>query len=326
MLNRFYAAAVVLVVGLGVLKLARTSDAIQSADPSPAPIPAELVWQPAPPLGRVSSPPSAAPSQSAGQQPSYTSQALSQGQSLPAVAMRTDIAPAVSPQYPQTYPSQGVPMPPAPAAPLPAPQSNAGLTQPTAPNADGTWRDDGRYIIINIDGREMKLLKSNSDPRQARQSEPIPPERPPLELPTPLPAVPPGDVTGLPPTGPETIGVGPVLGDSSPAPIVTVTGTVHGRLLQKGYPVSNCHVVIVPWPKGNKSDASLDARMPLVTMTDDEGCYCFEHVPLGEYKLTWLPAGARSWIRRIAMRPDVIVHEGQDVALKDIRMALQTIN
>jgi hypothetical protein len=26
------------------------------------------------------------------------------------------------------------------------------------------------------------------------------------------------------------------------------------------------------------------------------------------------------------MRPDVIVHEGQDVTLKDIRMAMQTIN
>ena len=52
----------------------------------------------------------------------------------------------------------------------------------------------------------------------------------------------------------------------------------------------------------------------------------FEHVPAGEYKLTWLPAGAKQWIRRIAMRPDVIVHEGQDVTLKDIRMAQQTIN
>jgi hypothetical protein len=200
------------------------------------------------------------------------------------------------------------------------------MAQPTTPTADGTWRDDGRYIIINIDGREMKLLKSTSESMQTRQAQPTLPERPEFELPTPLPAVPPGsDVYRLPPTGPETIGVGPVLGDAPPSSMATETGTVHGRLLQKGYPVTNCHVVIVPWPKG-KSDESLDTRMPLTTTTDDGGCYCFEHVPPGEYKLTWLPAGSRSWIRRIAMRPDVIVHEGQDLELKDVRMALQTIN
>ena len=59
MLNRLYAAAVVLVISLGVLKLARTSDDVKSADPGPAPIPAELVWQPAPPPGPVSLPPAA---------------------------------------------------------------------------------------------------------------------------------------------------------------------------------------------------------------------------------------------------------------------------
>jgi hypothetical protein len=224
-------------------------------------------------------------------------------------------------------PSPGIPTPLPVATPLPVPQSNADFAQPTTPAADGTWRDDGRYIIINIDGREMKLLKSPSASIQARQDQPTPPERPELELPTPLPPVPFGnDPIMLPPIGPEAIGVGPVISDAPPSSVVTADGTVHGRLLQKGCPVTNCHVVIVPWPKGNKSDASLDTRMPLTTMTNDEGCYCFEHVPPGEYKLTWLPDGARSWIRRIAMRPDVIVYEGQNVALKDIRMALQTIN
>jgi hypothetical protein len=103
-------------------------------------------------------------------------------------------------------------------------------------------------------------------------------------------------------------------------------GTVHGRLLQKGTPLSNCYVVIVPWPKEDKSDSSVETREPMATITNDEGRYTFEHVPSGEYKLTWLPNGTHEWIRRIAMRPDVIVPEGQDVTLKDIRMAMRTIN
>jgi hypothetical protein len=60
--------------------------------------------------------------------------------------------------------------------------------------------------------------------------------------------------------------------------------------------------------------------------TDEQGVYCFEHVPAGDYKLTWLPNGTKQWIRRISLRPDVVVQAGQDVSLKDVRMALQTIN
>ena len=114
--------------------------------------------------------------------------------------------------------------------------------------------------------------------------------------------------------------------DSSADKKLAGAGTVHGRLLQNGSPVTNCYVVIVPWPKGDKADSVVDTWEPLSTITDGDGRYIFEHVPAGEYKLTWLPNGTHEWIRRIAMRPDVIVHEGQDLTLKDLRMAMRTIN
>ena len=28
------------------------------------------------------------------------------------------------------------------------------------PSAEGTWRDDGQHVIINLDGREIRLAKS----------------------------------------------------------------------------------------------------------------------------------------------------------------------
>ena len=116
----------------------------------------------------------------------------------------------------------------------------------------------------------------------------------------------------------------PPLGGQSPVPenAAHFAGTVRGRLMQKSHPVANCHVVILPM----NNDGIDQNREPLTALTDNDGLYTFENVPVGTYKLTWLPAGSKQWIRRIEMKPDVVVHAGQDVMLKEIRMSLQTIN
>ena len=68
------------------------------------------------------------------------------------------------------------------------------------------------------------------------------------------------------------------------------------------------------------------AAQPLRTATDVQGVYRFENVPPGPYKLTWLPAGTNQWIRRIATRPDLTVRAHQTKHVKDISVALRTIN
>jgi hypothetical protein len=141
---------------------------------------------------------------------------------------------------------------------------------------DGTWRDNPEYIIINIDGKEMKLLKSGPEPSQ--------------------PACTPSNAA---------------------------EGTVQGRLLQNGAPLVNCRVVMVPLEREGLRD---EDHEPMIGITNDQGVYRFEKVPAGKYKFTWLPEGTRQWIRRIQMKPDVIVRAGQNVVVKDIRAALRTIN
>ncbi len=103
-------------------------------------------------------------------------------------------------------------------------------------------------------------------------------------------------------------------------------GDVLGRLLNQGRPLVNCHVVIVPLQEVDGAMRTDEDRKPLTTVTDENGEFHFEDVPAGGYKLTWLPAGQRQWIRRIAMRPDVHVRNGEVTKLKEIRIALQTIN
>lgn len=103
-------------------------------------------------------------------------------------------------------------------------------------------------------------------------------------------------------------------------------GKVHGRLLNKRHPVVNCCVVMVPMREESGTISADHDRKPVSTRTDDTGGYVFENVSPGAYKLTWLPQGTNQWIRRLSMQPDVHVHRGETVELKDIRVALQTIN
>lgn len=104
------------------------------------------------------------------------------------------------------------------------------------------------------------------------------------------------------------------------------SATLCGRLADKGKPLVACQVVIVPLEKAGQQYCLDKSRTPFRTTTDDSGIYYFENVPLGEYKMMWLPSGTRQWIRRISIKPDVFVkHEGIN-NIKDVRTALQTTN
>jgi hypothetical protein len=150
----------------------------------------------------------------------------------------------------------------------------------TGQGVDGTWREDGRYVIINIDGKETKLLKPTLDASH-------------------------GAVARQP----------------------TEEGTVRGRLAQGQRPLANCHVALVPIKEAGKKTYVYDeAREPLTAITDSDGNYYFDHAPVGQYKLTWLPEGTRQWIRRLVIKPDVTVHGGQAVIVKEISFAQSTIN
>jgi hypothetical protein len=156
----------------------------------------------------------------------------------------------------------------------------AGSSPGAGQGADGTWREEGRYVIINIDGKETRLLKPASEASH---------------------------------------------GAVAPQPIEE--GTVRGRLAQGPRPLANCHVVLIPIKECAKKTFAYDeAREPLTTTADSDGNYYFEHAPVGEYKLTWLPEGTKQWIRRLAIKPDVTVHRGQAVEVREISFAQRTIN
>ena len=103
-------------------------------------------------------------------------------------------------------------------------------------------------------------------------------------------------------------------------------GTVFGRLLNKRRPLANCRVTLVPLQKSYGGYTANGAVQPFTATTDGQGRYHFAGVPVGPYKLFWQPQGQGHWIRRIEFRPDVVVRNKQTSQIKDIRVALRTVN
>ncbi len=99
------------------------------------------------------------------------------------------------------------------------------------------------------------------------------------------------------------------------------TGTVEGQVLRGGKGLPGCRVKLVQMVRswsvvGYKS--GFYEGDELVATTNKDGKYRFEHVPVGEYKLKWLPPGAKWWMRRLWLKPDAVVKKGESTALKPL--------
>jgi hypothetical protein len=261
------------------------ADGPPSYGPGFATTPASPLWQPPDPdYGSQTVPQSDRPPTPDQQPVNFCQYPSSQWPPTPARNEREPIACRQNPLLDQSRDEslQFRRLPPVPPNPSGTPQNQSPIefNAGAAPPINGTWRDDGQYVIIDVNGQQLCLAKSALGQQQAG-------------------AAPPRQIGG---------------------------GAVRGRLLQKGHPLVNCHVVIVPMHNEDGAAYYDDHCQPLTTLTNNDGIYFFEHVPAGSYKLTWLPNSSNQWIRRINMKPDVFVREGQEVTVKDLRSALQTIN
>ncbi|MFV1991021.1 MAG: carboxypeptidase-like regulatory domain-containing protein, partial [Acidimicrobiales bacterium] len=114
----------------------------------------------------------------------------------------------------------------------------------------------------------------------------------------------------------------------TPTRVEDNAGEVYGQLSHRGRPLIGCEVVLMPLRKtwasytaANRGEAKL-----FTTTTNATGVYHFASVLPGSYKLKWRPAGEESWIRRAENRPDVHVRSNETATIKEIRVALRTIN
>ena len=160
--------------------------------------------------------------------------------------------------------------------------------------SDGTWRDEGGYVIIKLGGREYRLRKASSQNR----SQQIPDSS----------VRPASRSVALTRSTRET------------------GGTVFGRLLNRRRPLVNCRVSLIPLRRTSNGYVIDGESRPQTIRTDGRGDYRFENVPRGPYKLYWLPVGQRRWIRRLEFKPDAVVRNAETTRVKTIRVALRTLN
>ncbi len=144
-------------------------------------------------------------------------------------------------------------------------------------DADGSWSEDGRYLVINIDGQQMRLVREGSQGSPHSVS-------------------------------PDHLG-----------------GDVNGRLSHYGRPLANCEVTLVPLQK-SWTGYTMNTSGELLATTGGDGRYSLRNIPVGPYKLKWRPAGQSSWIRRAEIRPDLRVRANRTTQVKEIRVAMRTIN
>ncbi|HHT9119716.1 MAG TPA: carboxypeptidase-like regulatory domain-containing protein [Candidatus Hypogeohydataceae bacterium YC41] len=112
--------------------------------------------------------------------------------------------------------------------------------------------------------------------------------------------------------------------------IIQSTGGVEGKITRGGNPLPGCKVKIVSMAKRGsflfKAYSPQGDSPEFETETDREGRYVFQEVPVGDYKLYWMPPWENAWIRRIKMDPDVFVQAGKTYNPKDVDTGRPTVN
>ncbi len=104
-------------------------------------------------------------------------------------------------------------------------------------------------------------------------------------------------------------------------PVSGATGIAEGQILRDGNGLPDCHVKLVRVVEAQTMAGLLKVSkegIELETVTDKDGKYRFEAIPLGSYKLKWQLPDDTGWIRRLQDKPDVDVEAGTTKVLKAI--------
>ena len=98
------------------------------------------------------------------------------------------------------------------------------------------------------------------------------------------------------------------------------TGRVTGRVFFRNRGLSDCQVRLIRLasPAGNLGFfANPRETTVFETVTESDGTYRFEHLPVGAYRIKWHPKEETGWIRRLSDEPDLIVEDGRTATADD---------
>ncbi len=100
-----------------------------------------------------------------------------------------------------------------------------------------------------------------------------------------------------------------------------LVGSAEGLILRGGEGLQGCQVKLIRIIKRQSISEMLNVvkeGAEFGTVTDDDGKYHFDRLPVGAYKLKWQLPNDKGWIRRLRDKPDAIITEGQTTVLKSV--------
>lgn len=99
------------------------------------------------------------------------------------------------------------------------------------------------------------------------------------------------------------------------------TGRAEGHILRGGTGLKGCEVKLVRILTSRSAVEMFSAvrdGTEFTTITDEQGNYVFDRLPVGSYKLKWRLPGDKGWIRRLRDKPDAVITDGQTAILKSV--------
>ncbi len=105
-------------------------------------------------------------------------------------------------------------------------------------------------------------------------------------------------------------------------------GTAEGLILRNGQGLAECKVKLVRIMKPQsvvEMFNTIREGAEFTTVTDEQGKYIFNKLPVGAYKLKWQLPNDTGWIRRLRDKPDAIIAEGQTAVLKSVETSRRLV-
>lgn len=105
-------------------------------------------------------------------------------------------------------------------------------------------------------------------------------------------------------------------------------GSAEGRVVRNDEGLPGCRIKLVRIMRGAGVVDMLrvyEEGAEFLTVTDEDGRYRFDHLPVGAYKVKWQLPGDTGWIRRLRDEPDVTVEAGKNATMKDIKAHVRLV-
>ena len=105
-------------------------------------------------------------------------------------------------------------------------------------------------------------------------------------------------------------------------------GSAQGHILRNGQGFAECKVKLTRILKPQsvvEMFNTIREGAEFTTVTDEQGRYVFDKLPVGAYKLKWQLPNDTGWIRRLRDKPDAVIAEGQTAVLKSVETSRRLV-